>query len=107
YLGPDPVPGAPDGLNRLRDRGVRTGLVTNNAARTPETVAEHLRELGIDAKTEDVVTSAQAGARLLAERFGPGAKILAVGGIGVHVALAEAGLVTVASADDDPVAVMQ
>lgn len=107
YLGPDPVPGAPDGLNRLRDRGVRTGFVTNNAARTPETVAEHLRELGIDAKTEDVVTSAQAGARLLAERFGPGAKILAVGGIGVHVALAEAGLVTVASADDDPVAVMQ
>lgn len=107
YLGPAPVPGAADGLKRLRDRGVRIGFVTNNAARPPETVAEHLRELGIEAETDDVVTSAQAGARLLAERFGPGARVLVVGGTGVWVALAESGLVGVRSADDGPVAVIQ
>ena len=107
YLGPEAVPGAADGLKRLRDRGTRIGFVTNNAARPPETVAEHLRELGIEAGTEDVVTSAQAGARLLAERFGAGAKILVVGGTGVTVALAESGLVGVRSADDEPVAVIQ
>nr|WP_152364818.1 HAD-IIA family hydrolase [Microlunatus speluncae] len=107
YLGPEPVPGAADGLKRLRDHGTKIGFVTNNAARPPETVAEHLRELGIEADTDDVVTSAQAGARLLAERFGTGARILVVGGTGVTAALAEAGLVGVRSADDDPVAVIQ
>ncbi len=107
YLGPEPVPHAADGLKRLRDRGIKIGFVTNNAARPPETVAEHLRELGIEAATEDVVTSAQAGARLLAERFGAGARVLVVGGTGVTVALAEAGLVGVRSADDGPVAVIQ
>lgn len=107
YLGPEPVPGAPGGLKRLRERGVRIGYVTNNAARTPEVVAEHLRELGIEATTDDVVTSAQAGARLLADRFGAGARILVVGGTGVDAALAEAGLVAVRSADDEPIAVIQ
>ena len=40
-------------------------------------------------------------------RFGPGAKVLAVGGAGVWDALAEEGLVGVRSAEDQPVAVMQ
>jgi HAD superfamily hydrolase (TIGR01450 family) len=107
YLGPDPVPGAAEGISALRALDVRVGFVTNNAARPPEAVATHLRELGIPADVADVVTSAQAGARLLAERFGTGARVLAVGGVGVRAALAEAGLTAVASADDAPVAVMQ
>ena len=107
YLGPEPVPGAADGIAGLRARGSKIGFVTNNAARTPASVAEHLRDLGIPAETGDVVTSAQAGAHLLRNRFGAGAKVLVVGGGGVWAALAEAGLVGVRSADDDPVAVIQ
>ncbi len=107
YLGPEPVPGAAAAIGALRERDVRLGFVTNNAARPPEAVAEHLTELGIRAGREDVVTSAQAGARLLAERFGRGARVLAVGGPGVYAALAEAGLDAVESADDEPVAVLQ
>ena len=53
------------------------------------------------------MTSAQAAAHLLIARFGPGARILAVGGEGVTVALSEVGLVLVHSAEDNPVAVMQ
>jgi len=107
YLGPVAVDGAPEALAALRERGVRTGFVTNNAARPPAAVAEHLTEIGVPATAQDVVTAAQAGARLLADRFDPGARVLVVGGEGVRQALDEVGLVGVASADDDPVAVLQ
>src|ERR687894_1110467 len=107
YLGPVAVPGAAEGIARLRRRGIRVGFVTNNAARPPAAVADHLVELGIPATAEDVVTSAQAGADLVLHRFGPGARVLVVGGEGVVAALAEADLVAVWSADDFPVAVLQ
>ena len=62
YVGGDAVPGAPS-TSRARARpGMRLAFITNNAARPPEAVAEHLRELGIEADAEDVVTSAQAAA---------------------------------------------
>ncbi len=107
YLGPDAVPGAAEGIAGLRSLDTKVGFVTNNAARTPASVAEHLRDLGIAAQTSDVVTSAQAGAHLLRERFGLGAKVLVVGGGGIWAALAEVGLIGVRSADDDPVAIIQ
>ncbi|HEY9292549.1 MAG TPA: HAD-IIA family hydrolase [Microlunatus sp.] len=107
YLGPEPVPGAVQAVDRLHDHGVRVGYVTNNAARTPAAVADQLRGFGISCEDSDVVTSAQAGARELLDRFGPGARVLAVGGEGLLNALDEAGLVTVGSADDHPVAVIQ
>lgn len=107
YLGPDPVAGAPEVVTGLQDRGVRVGFVTNNAARTPKAVAEQLRGFGINCDEDDVVTSAQAGARVLSDRFGAGARVLAVGGDGLHQALADLGLVGVFSADDHPVAVIQ
>ena len=107
YLGPVAVEGAPEGIRDLRERGTRVGFVTNNAARPPAAVAEHLTELGIAADAADVVTSAQAGAQLVAQRFPAGSAVLAVGGPGVWEALDEVGLVGVASADDSPVAVLQ
>lgn len=107
YLGPVAVPGAPEGIAQLHDRGVKIGFVTNNAARPPVAVADHLIELGIPATAADVVTSAEAAAHLLIKRFGAGARILAVGGEGVTVALSEAGLVPVHSADEHPLAVIQ
>ncbi|WP_228265859.1 HAD-IIA family hydrolase [Microlunatus elymi] len=107
YLGPQPVPGAAEALDRLHDHGVRIGYVTNNAARTPAAVVDQLRGFGIACEESDVVTSAQAGARELLDRFGPGARVLAVGGDGLQTALDEAGLVRVDSADDHPVAVIQ
>ncbi len=107
YLGPSAVPGAPEAVARLHQQGVKTGFVTNNAARPPATVAAHLRELGISADNADVVTAAQAAAHLLVERFGEGARVLVVGGAGILAALAERNLTPVHSADEDPVAVIQ
>lgn len=107
YLGHAAVPGAAEGLSALRRRGTTVGFVTNNAARPPQAVADHLVELGVEAAAADVVTSPQAAARLVAERFGPSAKVLVVGGEGIWAALAEEGLEGVRSADDGPVAVVQ
>lgn len=107
YLGSVAVDGAPEAITRLHDRGVKIGYVTNNAARPPGAVAEHLRELGIPAQETDVVTAAQAAAHVLVNRFGSGAKILVVGGEGLLAALAERDLTPVRSAEDDPVAVVQ
>ncbi|MGY1634345.1 HAD-IIA family hydrolase [Geodermatophilus sp. SYSU D01186] len=107
YVGPDAVPGVPAALARARDEGMRLGFVTNNAARTPEDVARHLSDLGIPAGPGDVITSSQAAASVVAERLGPGARVLPVGGPGVAAALLAAGLTVVERAEDEPVAVVQ
>ncbi|GIH77160.1 HAD-IIA family hydrolase [Planobispora longispora] len=107
YLGRNAVPGAPEALRQAKDRGVRLAYVTNNASRTPGAIAQHLSGLGAPATPEDVVTSAQAAARLIAERFGPGAAVLVVGGMGLRGALRAQGLRPVSTALDEPVAVAQ
>ena len=45
---------------------------TNNASRVPAEVADHLRRLGAPARDADVVTSAEAGAAIVAERVPAG-----------------------------------
>jgi HAD superfamily hydrolase (TIGR01450 family) len=107
YAGGDALPHAVESLRAARDVGQRLAYVTNNAARTPETVAGHLTRLGVPAEPAEVVTSAQAVARLIAEQVPAGARVLCAGGEGLRVALRERGLTPVDSADDAPVAVAQ
>ena len=107
YIGQAAVPGAAEALDRVRAAGVRTAFVTNNASRPPHTVGEHLRELGVHAEDDDVVTSAQAASALLARRLPAGASVLVVGGEGLYRALEAVGLKPVASVDDGPSAVVQ
>ena len=91
----------------LASIGARTLYVTNNASRAPEGVAEHLRELGFTASADDVVTSAQSAARLLADQLQPGAKVLVVGTDSLAAEVSNVGLQPVRNFDDDPVAVVQ
>lgn len=107
YLGPYAVEGIPEALDELRSRGQRLGFVTNNAARTPATVAHHLEELGIKASEADVVNSTQATLRMLAADLPAGAKILAVGTDALAQQLSGAGFVVVHTLEDAPVAVVQ
>jgi glycerol-1-phosphatase len=100
YIGPDAVPGAPAHIAAARQAGMRVAFITNNAARTPQTVAEQLRELGVEADDGDVVTSAQAAARLLADRLGAGGRVVVLGAEGLEQAVVEAGLVPVHVEDD-------
>ncbi|MFC4592396.1 HAD-IIA family hydrolase [Sphaerisporangium corydalis] len=107
YLGREAVPGAPEALTRAHDTGVRLAYVTNNASRTPAAIAEHLLSLGVPATPDDVVTSAQAAARLIAERVPRGSAVLVVGGTGLRFALRAHGLRPVTTAAESPVAVVQ
>jgi glycerol 3-phosphatase-2 len=107
YAGGEAVPHAVASLRAARDGGMRLAYVTNNAARPPQVVAEHLTRLGVAADAEEVVTSAQAVARLIAERMPAGARVLCAGGEGLRVALRERGLTPVDSADEAPAAVVQ
>ena len=105
YVGGEAVPGAPDRLAAARERGMRLAFITNNASRPPGRVSEHLRELGVDAVDADVVTSAQAAARVVVEKFGSGAHVVCLGAEGLDEALREEGLTPVGVEDDAAVIV--
>ncbi|GAB3595066.1 HAD hydrolase-like protein [Angustibacter peucedani] len=107
YVGEHAVPGAVDAVSAVRERGLRVAFVTNNAARTPQRVAEHLSTLGVAAEPDDVVTSSQAAASMLRAQLPAGSRVLAVGAEGLTAALEAVGLQPVATADDGPVAVVQ
>ncbi|MFE6962430.1 HAD hydrolase-like protein [Streptomyces sp. NPDC057696] len=107
YAGGDAIAHAPESLAAARGAGMGLAYVTNNALRTPDAVAEHLTELGIPTDAADVITSAQAVARLISEQVPDGSRVLVIGGEGLRVALRERGLEPVDSADDEPVAVVQ
>ncbi|GAB3667562.1 HAD hydrolase-like protein [Actinocorallia lasiicapitis] len=107
YAGKRPIARAAEALAEVRERGVRLAFVTNNASRTPSAVAALLGQVGVPAAVEDVVTSAQAAARLLAEELEPGAKVLVVGGMGLRQALYARGLRPVSTVAEGPVAVVQ
>lgn len=107
YIGRQAVAGVPEHLAAVRALGMRLAFVTNNAARPPAVVAEHLSSLGIAADPDEVINSAQAAAHYLADRLANRARVLVVGTIGLDEALVERGLVPVHSADEDPQAVVQ
>lgn len=107
YAGPHAIPGAVEALRRLEPRGVRLGYVTNNASRTPAEVAAHLRDLGAPAGDDDVVSSAQAGADLLAKKVPAGTRVLVTGSHALAREVEQRGLEPVRSAEDAPAAVIQ
>lgn len=96
-----------ESLDAAREAGMRLAYVTNNASRPPRAVAAHLTELGVPAEPTDVINSAQAAARLLADQLPEGSKVLVIGGAGLVEALAERGLVAVDALADGPAAVVQ
>ncbi|WP_344662121.1 HAD-IIA family hydrolase [Catenulispora subtropica] len=107
YRGADAVPHAASALREAETKGMRRAYVTNNASRTPEAVAEHLNQLGVPAHPNEVVTSAQAAARMAHACVGDGGRVLVIGGEGLLTAVKELGLKPVPSADDVPDVVVQ
>ena len=106
YLDGRAVEHAAESIAESRAAGAHIAFITNNASRTPEQVSEHLRELGVGADAQDVVTSSQAAARLLRDHHGIGARVAVLGADGLLEALREAGLVPVPVGDADAVAIV-
>lgn len=107
YTGARVIEGAIDALDQLAGEGKSLAYVTNNASRSPEEVAAHLRKLGAPATTEQVFGSALAGAQLLAGEVAAGASVLVVGSQFLADSVRAQGLVVVTAPDDRPDAVIQ
>src|ERR1700752_4277737 len=104
FRGTEPTAGAVRSLDDVRSRKL---FVTNNASRSADQVASHLRELGFTATGDDVVTSAQSAAHLLAGELPAGSAVLIVGTEALANEIAAVGLRPVRRYDDAPVAVVQ
>jgi HAD superfamily hydrolase (TIGR01450 family) len=104
FRGASPTAGAVRSLDEVHGRKL---FVTNNASRSADQVAAHLRDLGFTATGADVVTSAQSAAHLLAGQLPPESPVLIVGTDALANEIATVGLRPVRRYDDDPVAVVQ
>ena len=107
YIGGTAIPGAPEALQRAKRDGAHVAYVSNNASRTPAAVAALLNGMGAPVTEADVVTSAQAAARLLADKLPPRSKVLVIGGTALRLAVRERGLSPVSTATAHPAAVVQ
>jgi HAD superfamily hydrolase (TIGR01450 family) len=106
YEGQRPIAHAVAALKKAGTKA-RLGFITNNASRTPASVASQISQLGIPAVPEDVVTSPQAAIRLLSRLIAPTSLVLVVGGEGLVSEVERAGFRITSSADDAPDAVIQ
>lgn len=97
YLGATILDSAVRAVRECGRRGVRTVYVTNNPSRRPADIAAQLDRGGIPASAGDVVTSAQAGARLLASLVPAGTRTLVVGSDHLREEVVAAGLSQVAT----------
>src|ERR1700744_150565 len=104
FRGAEPTHGAVQSLAEVNSRKL---FVTNNASRSAGQVAAHLRELGFSAAADDVVTSAQSAAHLLATELPAGSRVLIVGTEALADEVSAVGLRPVRRFEDKPVAVVQ
>jgi HAD superfamily hydrolase (TIGR01450 family) len=104
FRGSQPTEGAVQALAELRSRAY---FVTNNASRSADEVAAHLSDLGFTATADDVATSAQSAARLLADQLPAASPVLIVGTEALADEIAAVGLRPVRRYDDAPAAVVQ
>jgi len=90
--GPQIIPGADRFIARLRSRGARFLVLTNNSRYTPVDLAHRLRVAGLDIPAEQIFTSAMATARFLQTQK-PGGKAFVIGESGLTEAIHNVGYV--------------
>src|SRR5688500_6548044 len=88
-------------FNRIRARGLKFVFATNNSTKTSAQYVARLNELGVDAEPWQVVTSSQAAAHAMAQKFPPGTKVFMIGEDGLRIPLEERGF-EILSAEDAP-----
>jgi NagD protein len=84
------LPGAPEFLARLEERGKRYLVLTNNSIFTPRDLAARLVRSGLQVREESIWTSALATAAFLADQL-PHGSAYVIGEAGLTTALHEVG----------------
>jgi HAD superfamily hydrolase (TIGR01458 family) len=103
HVSGEPVPGAPEAVERLRADGHRLRFVTNNTTRARAALAADLNAIGVRVDEDEIETTALAAARLLEGRRVLPLTLEAVhGDLARHVELVErdADAVLVGGADE-------
>ena len=65
HVSGEAVPGAPEAVRALRDKGHRLRFVTNNTTRARGALAGELQAIGFDLESEDITTTPLAAGKLL------------------------------------------
>ncbi len=82
YRGEEPLKGAREAVDFLKERGIPFVLLTNNSTKTPGSYREKLLRMGIEVSEERIVTSGLATRLYMEEHFKPG-KVFVIGGEGL------------------------
>jgi NagD protein len=82
YRGSEPIPGAVEFINGLKEKGFPFLFLTNNSQRTSRDVCYKLLKMGFNVNDKDIFTCAMATARYLASRKENGtAYVIGEGGL--------------------------
>ena len=101
WLADEVIPGAPEAIERIRAAGHRVAFLTNNSSQPVAFYLDKLASMGVPAAPEEMITSAQAAARLVSA----GQVALLCGGPGVEEALSARGVSVVSEGQADVVVV--
>lgn len=104
YRGGQMVEAADVFIDRLQKRQIPYLFLTNNSSKAPEEVADHMKQMGIPARPDDVYTTAIAAAHYIRTNH-PGASVHVIGEEGLREAIRQAGLKIVE--DEQPDVVVQ
>jgi len=88
-------------FKRIRERGLKFVFATNNSTKTSEQYVKRLAQFGVDVEAWQVITSSQAAAHAVAQKFPSGTKVFIVGEDGLRVPLEEKGF-EIVSIDNVP-----
>jgi 4-nitrophenyl phosphatase len=93
YRGDTPIESAFLALHQIRDVGIPTVFMTNNATKSREDFATKLTRMGFATEPEQIVNTAYATARHLKENFQQGSKVYVIGAAALSRGIQDAGFV--------------
>jgi 4-nitrophenyl phosphatase len=91
HVGPEPVDGLPDFVDFLQRRAFPTTYVTNNSTLNSQDLSVRLLDMGIQVDPGQILNSASATAKYLAQVLSRDSQVLVVGEKGLVQAIEEAG----------------
>ncbi len=91
WQGETPMPGLADFFATLRELGIGFMLATNNATKTAVQYTAKLARFGVDVTPDHILTSAEATAGYVRERYEPGTAVYVVGDEGLQQAITAQG----------------
>jgi 4-nitrophenyl phosphatase len=97
YRGETLIPGVPEAIEDLRDRGIALLFLTNNPTRTRESYAEHLGSMGLPVALDEVLSAGTVTTRYLTENH-PMDQVFVIGSSGLREQFERAGI----EMTDDP-----